>query len=92
MDPGQPRAAPRLVQRRSPGLQYFVEHHAGSLVILTNGGAGREYVVMTCPLAHCERRRAARCARASTFWSLAWAAWAMLRLRCTMRAAFSPVA
>ena len=59
MDAGQPGAPPRLVQRRTPGLQYFVEHHAGSLLILTNGGAGREFVLMACPLARCERRRAA---------------------------------
>ena len=76
MDAGQPDAPPRLVQRRTPGLQYFVEHHAGSLLILTNGGAGREYVLMACPLAACERRRAACCALACTLRSQAWAACA----------------
>lgn len=48
---------PRLVQARVSGLQYFLEHHAGSLIILTNAGqAAREYTLMACPLAQCDRR------------------------------------
>lgn len=38
---GSTAAAPRLVQRRVAGLEYFVEHNAGQLYILSNArGAG----------------------------------------------------
>ncbi|KAK9845992.1 hypothetical protein WJX81_007901 [Elliptochloris bilobata] len=57
VDASRPDCAPRLVQRRAPGLQYFLEHHAGQLLVLTNASTlGREYALMTCPLELCERR------------------------------------
>lgn len=30
---------PTCIQRRTPGLEYFVEHSGGHLYILTNAGA-----------------------------------------------------
>ena len=51
----QPVRPPRLVQRRAPGLQYFLEHQFGCLVILTNACGGPEYGLMTCELGRCAR-------------------------------------
>jgi protease II len=59
VDAAQPDRPPRLVQRRAPGLQYFLEHHFGRLIILTNACGGPEYGLMTCELGRCARECAA---------------------------------
>ena len=48
--PGTPAGAegwagPRLVQRRTPGLEYFVEHNGGQLYILSNAHGADNYAV-----------------------------------------------
>lgn len=45
-----PSSAPQLVQRRMPGLEYFVSHHEGHLIILTNARGAVNYQLMTTPL------------------------------------------
>ena len=45
-----PNKAPQLVQQRSPGLEYFVSHHKGQLIILTNAHGAVNYQLMTAPL------------------------------------------
>lgn len=52
-DPWHSRS--RCVQPRNPGLEYFVEHHAGQLYILTNA-AGPEYTLMKTPVNTPDRR------------------------------------
>ena len=42
-----PCSAPQLVQRRIAGLEYFVSHHEGQLVILTNAHGAINYQLMT---------------------------------------------
>lgn len=46
----KPTSQPVLVQARTAGLQYFVAHHQGSLLLLTNLGSTQEYQLMTGPL------------------------------------------
>ncbi|KAI3438624.1 hypothetical protein D9Q98_001046 [Chlorella vulgaris] len=46
-----PAAAPRLVQERSPGLEYFVEHAGGQLYILSNARGAANYAVFRVPAA-----------------------------------------
>ena len=48
--PGTPAGAegwarPRVVQRRTPGLEYFVEHNGGQLYILSNAHGADNYAV-----------------------------------------------
>ena len=42
-----PSKAPQLVQSRIAGLEYFVSHHSGQLVILTNAHGAVNYQLMT---------------------------------------------
>ena len=46
----KPTSQPVLVQARTAGLQYFVAHHQGSLLLLTNLGSTQEYQLMTAPV------------------------------------------
>ncbi|KAL4425735.1 hypothetical protein ABPG75_009751 [Micractinium tetrahymenae] len=43
--------APRLVQPRVSGLEYFVEHNAGQLYILSNARGAEDYAVYRVPAA-----------------------------------------
>jgi len=59
-----PLSGPALVQARTPGLLYFVQHWRGRLVILTNGGGGAagppgtsDYRVVTAPVGDPGRAR-----------------------------------
>ncbi|GAQ83341.1 Prolyl oligopeptidase family protein [Klebsormidium nitens] len=50
LDAANPQTPLRLVRAREPGVEYFVEHHRGSLLILTNqGNPGGEYRLMCAP-------------------------------------------
>ncbi|MDR6952747.1 oligopeptidase B [Ancylobacter sp. 3268] len=56
LDLADPFAAPRLVEPRSPGMRYSVEHHpdlAGvdTLVLLTNAGGAEDFKIVAAPLA-----------------------------------------
>lgn len=42
LDAEDPHATPVCVQPRQPGLEYFVEHHAGHLLLLTNHSRAAE--------------------------------------------------
>ncbi|KAL3150348.1 hypothetical protein ABBQ32_000191 [Trebouxia sp. C0010 RCD-2024] len=44
-----PSNAPRVVQRRIPGLEYFLSHHRGHLIILTNARGAVNYQLMSTP-------------------------------------------
>ena len=45
-----PSKAPQLVQRRIAGLEYFISHHEGQLIILTNAHGAVNYQLMTTPV------------------------------------------
>jgi oligopeptidase B len=51
LDRRDPSAAPRLVEPRTPQLQYDVEHHGDSLIILTNADGAEDFKIVTAPLA-----------------------------------------
>ncbi len=44
---GAPESAPRVVEPRAQGVEYGVEHHSGTFLILTNDGAENFRVVAT---------------------------------------------
>jgi protease II len=48
---GDPAAAPRCVQPRRPGLQYFVEHHSGRLYILRHAAGAADAALLAAPAA-----------------------------------------
>ncbi len=50
LDRTDPSAAPRLVEPRTPRLQYDVEHHGDSLIILTNADGAEDFKIMTAPV------------------------------------------
>jgi len=43
----RPEAAPRVVEARTQGVEYGVEHHGGTFIVLTNDGAENFRVVAT---------------------------------------------
>lgn len=45
-----PSKAPQLVQSRTAGLEYFISHHRGQLIILTNAHGAVNYQLMTTPV------------------------------------------
>src|SRR5262249_18119718 len=46
----QPRAEPKLISPREPGLEYYVEHRDGTFWIRTND-KGRNFRLVTAPVA-----------------------------------------
>jgi oligopeptidase B len=51
LDRHDPAARPRLVEARTPQLQYDVEHHGDSLIIVTNADGAEDFKVVTAPVA-----------------------------------------
>ncbi|MBM6592415.1 S9 family peptidase [Microvirga pudoricolor] len=49
LDRRDPTATPRLVEPRTPRLQYDVEHHGDDLIILTNADGAEDFKIMTAP-------------------------------------------
>lgn len=49
MDAWRPESPPVLLQPRTPGLEYFVEHHAGWLYILSNARGAEDYCLLRTP-------------------------------------------
>ncbi len=43
----RPEAVPRVVEPRSQGVEYGLEHHGGTFILLTNDGAENFRVVAT---------------------------------------------
>lgn len=66
---GAPRASPRLVQARAPGLEYFVEHSAGQLYILSNAGGCERAAAVARADAGSSRLCASGDSRGSTYHS-----------------------
>jgi oligopeptidase B len=52
LDRNDPSATPRLVEPRTPQLQYDVEHHGESLIILTNADGAEDFKIMIAPVAN----------------------------------------
>lgn len=50
LDAADPQATPRLVEARTQGLQYEVEHHGNALIILTNADGAEDFKICTAPL------------------------------------------
>lgn len=50
LDRVDPEATPRLVEPRTPQLQYYVEHHGESLIILTNADGAEDFKIVSAPL------------------------------------------
>lgn len=55
LDRSDPYAQPRLVEPRTPQLQYDVEHHGDNLIILTNADGAEDFKIMTAPVATPQR-------------------------------------
>lgn len=55
IDAADRNARPRLVQIRTPGVQYSVEHHGESLIILTNADGAEDFKIVTAPLTSPDR-------------------------------------
>jgi oligopeptidase B len=51
LDRNDPSATPRLVEPRTLQLQYDVEHHGDSLIILTNADGAEDFKIVTAPVA-----------------------------------------
>ncbi|WP_091129174.1 S9 family peptidase [Microvirga guangxiensis] len=51
LDRSDDSAAPRLIEARTPQLQYDVEHHGNSLILLTNADGAEDFKIMTAPVA-----------------------------------------
>lgn len=51
LDRDNASATPRLVEPRTPQLQYDVEHHGESLILLTNADGAEDFKIMTAPVA-----------------------------------------
>ena len=43
-----PATPPRLLCRRTEGLEYFVEHHSGRLLVLGNAQGAENYALFRC--------------------------------------------
>jgi oligopeptidase B len=55
LDRADPSATPRLIEPRTPKLQYDVEHHGDSLIILTNADGAEDFKIVTAPVATPDR-------------------------------------
>ncbi|QFU17111.1 S9 family peptidase [Microvirga thermotolerans] len=55
VDRADPAARPRLVEARTPQLQYDVEHRGDELVILTNADGAEDFKIVTAPVAAPQR-------------------------------------
>jgi oligopeptidase B len=51
LDRHDPAAKPRLIEPRTPQLQYDVEHHGEDLIIVTNADGAEDFKVVTAPVA-----------------------------------------
>lgn len=51
LDLDDPRAKPRCVEPRAPGLRYAVEHRGEALYIRTNAGGAEDFKIVSAPLA-----------------------------------------
>ncbi|HZH53230.1 MAG TPA: S9 family peptidase [Microvirga sp.] len=51
VDRADPSATPRLIEPRTPQLQYDVEHHGDSLIIITNADGAEDFKIVTAPVA-----------------------------------------
>ncbi|AWM86450.1 S9 family peptidase [Microvirga sp. 17 mud 1-3] len=56
LDRADPAARPRLVEPRTPQLQYDVEHRGDDLIILTNADGAEDFKIMTAPVATPQRQ------------------------------------
>ena len=56
VDAAQPTRKPRLVEPRIPGLSYFIEHHDGTLLVLSQTSGNANYEVMSAPASSPQRR------------------------------------
>jgi oligopeptidase B len=52
LDRSKAGALPRLVEPRTPGLRYNVEHHGDRLFILTNADGAEDFKLVSAPLAN----------------------------------------
>jgi oligopeptidase B len=50
IDRADPTGTPRLIEPRTRELQYDVEHHGDSLIILTNADGAEDFKIMTAPV------------------------------------------
>jgi oligopeptidase B len=50
LDRSKAGAVPRLVEPRTPGLRYTVEHHGDSLFIVTNADGAEDFKLVSAPL------------------------------------------
>ncbi|MBF9232031.1 S9 family peptidase [Microvirga alba] len=50
IDRADPAGTPRLIEPRTRELQYDVEHHGDSLIILTNADGAEDFKIMTAPV------------------------------------------
>ncbi len=51
IDTAEPTVAPRLIEPRSDGLEYEIEHQGDAFLILTNADDADDFKVMTAPVA-----------------------------------------
>lgn len=58
LDAGRPESPARLIHAREEGLEYFVEHREGQLLIMTNAGGALNNCLMTAPCDRPAKRRA----------------------------------
>lgn len=58
MDAADPEGKLFLVQKGQQGLEYYVEHHDGSLLILTNVNGAMNNCLMTAPVKSPSKRSA----------------------------------
>lgn len=49
VDPANPGAPPRIVHPRQEGLRYWVDHHAGRLIIRTNAAGAIDNKIVSAP-------------------------------------------
>ena len=55
IDLDDPKARPRLIEPRQPGLLYEVEHHGDSLLIRCNADGAQDFKIMQAPLDQVDR-------------------------------------
>ena len=55
LDAADAHSRPRLVEARTPGLSYFVEHHGNELLLLVHVANSSDYELMHAPVLHPQR-------------------------------------